>query len=58
MSAFFLFSQAERSNVKEEFPDASFGEVVSPQKWRSFQIWADVVFWFVFAVFFKCIEGV
>jgi hypothetical protein len=29
MSAFFLFSQGNRVNVKEEFPEASFGEVVS-----------------------------
>ena len=27
MSAFFLYSQAERSNVKEANPEASFGEV-------------------------------
>lgn len=29
MSAFFLYSQATRQRVKEEFPDSSFGEVVS-----------------------------
>ena len=28
MSAFFLYSQAMRSTVKEENPEASFGEVV------------------------------
>jgi HMG (high mobility group) box len=29
MSAFFLYSQGNRSRVKEENPEASFGEVVS-----------------------------
>jgi hypothetical protein len=29
MSAFFLYSQAFRAQVKEENPDASFGDVVS-----------------------------
>lgn len=29
MSAFFLYSQENRSRVKEESPDASFGDVVS-----------------------------
>jgi len=30
MSAFFLYSQANRPRVKEENPDVSFGQVVSP----------------------------
>lgn len=30
MSAFFLYSQAFRSQVKEDNPDASFGDIVSP----------------------------
>jgi hypothetical protein len=29
MSAFFLYSQANRARVKEENPSASFGEIVS-----------------------------
>eukprot|EP00980_Cylindrotheca_fusiformis_P023859 scaffold11076_cov122-Cylindrotheca_fusiformis.AAC.3 len=29
MSAFFLYSQENRARVKEENPDASFGDVVS-----------------------------
>lgn len=29
MSAFFLFSQANRNTVKEENPEASFGDIVS-----------------------------
>jgi hypothetical protein len=29
MSAFFLYSQENRPRVKEESPDASFGDVVS-----------------------------
>ena len=29
MSAFFLYSQANRARVKAENPDSSFGEVVS-----------------------------
>jgi hypothetical protein len=29
MSAFFLYSQAFRTKVKEENPEASFGEIVS-----------------------------
>lgn len=29
MSAFFLYSQAFRSQVKTDHPDASFGDVVS-----------------------------
>jgi hypothetical protein len=29
MSAFFLYSQAFRAQVKEENPEASFGEIVS-----------------------------
>ena len=29
MSAFFLYSQANRTRVKEENPEASFGEIVS-----------------------------
>jgi hypothetical protein len=29
MSAFFLYSQAYRSQVKEENPDAPFGDIVS-----------------------------
>jgi len=29
MSAFFLYSQGNRTRVKEENPEASFGEIVS-----------------------------
>lgn len=29
MSAFFLYSQANRATVKEENPEASFGDIVS-----------------------------
>ena len=29
MSAFFLYSQANRTRVKDENPSASFGEIVS-----------------------------
>jgi HMG (high mobility group) box len=29
MSAFFLYSQAERANVKASNPDAAFGDIVS-----------------------------
>jgi HMG (high mobility group) box len=29
MSAFFLYSQGNRNRVKEENPDATFGEIVS-----------------------------
>lgn len=29
MSAFFLYSQANRQTVKEEYPDSAFGDVVS-----------------------------
>jgi len=29
MSAFFLYSQGNRSRIKEENPEASFGEIVS-----------------------------
>jgi len=29
MSAFFLYSQANRSRIKEENPEASFGDIVS-----------------------------
>lgn len=32
MSAFFLYSQANRTAVKESNPDASFGDVVSKKK--------------------------
>lgn len=32
MSAFFLYSQAFRSVVKEESPEASFGDIVSHGK--------------------------
>jgi len=36
MSAFFLFSQAMRSTVKEENPDIAFGEIVSDSPWNVF----------------------
>jgi ABC-type Zn2+ transport system substrate-binding protein/surface adhesin len=32
MSAFFLYSQAQRSQVKEDNPEASFGDIVSHVK--------------------------
>ena len=31
MSAFFLYSQANRTRVKDENPTASFGEIVSSE---------------------------
>lgn len=30
MSAFFLYSQANRTRIKEENPEAAFGDIVSP----------------------------
>lgn len=36
MSAFFLYSQANRARVKEENPEVSFGEVVSVIKTSHF----------------------
>lgn len=39
MSAFFLFSQANRQTIKEENPEASFGELVS---WL-FHVWGVLV---------------
>lgn len=46
MSAFFLYSQANRTRVKDENPSASFGEIVSLE-FREYMI---VVCLFIFNV--------
>jgi hypothetical protein len=41
MSAFFLYSQGNRTTTKENNPDASFGEIVSLEKTLRIRICAD-----------------
>ena len=48
MSAFFLYSQAHRSQVKEENPDSSFGDIVSPSSVMASQCALVCVFGLVF----------
>jgi hypothetical protein len=49
MSAFFLYSQANRPRVKEENPEAAFGEIVSRVSTRVLiallleSVWAEVL---------------
>lgn len=57
MSAFFLFSQAERPNVKVEFPEATFGEVVSWKKHRNSDSANPFTVLCIFGVYELLVEG-
>jgi hypothetical protein len=39
MSAFFLYSQSNRAQVKTDNPDASFGDVVSESEVSKWVFW-------------------
>jgi hypothetical protein len=45
MSAFFLYSQGYRTQTKEENPEATFGEIVSLEKYHRVRICTD---WLLF----------
>ena len=58
MSAFFLYSQANRTRVKEENGEASFGDIVSSSGLCSASASALVWFCCYFGVFYHALEVV